>query len=584
MKFNPSQQKAIESDSMRILCLAGAGSGKTRTLTARISRLIDSRIGSSNILALTFTRLAGKEVKERVIEQVGKPLAKNLFSNTFHAFSIKVINETNPEYKGFDIYDQDDKQEIISNIIMEYGINATVKKCLNEWEDPQEKDVVFIKSEYKARLRENNALDLDLILEKCLECLQQPETAEKYRIEYPYVFVDEFQDTNRIQMDILLALNPQNLFCVGDIDQSIYQWRGAIPEYALDFGNYFGEHETIKLEENYRSTRQIVEVANQIIRNNVNRVDKKLIAQRDGEKVEYEQYPTPQEEKESIVEILASHYKDSYSDFAILSRTNAYLEEVATAFRKYDIPYEIVSNQGDILKMVGVKGILNILALINNPANDFVARKVFSEHIQVKELGEIEMFAKINGESLYNCIDHPIKKSFEKIKEKLPFESPRASYREILTNFNIIQDLKEKGLNNRVSEHLQALERLEEWEQVQERLGEDKNLEAFLKYLAIKDIQEKLIKTKDRVKLLTVHASKGLEWKVVFLVGMNQGTFPSRRSENQEEERNLAYVAITRAKDFLYISSTKETTNPWNGNVESQEPSKYLKEGGLIYG
>lgn len=592
MNYNPGQQRAVDSESFKILCVAGAGTGKTKALTGRISRLINERVGSSNILALTFTRMAGKEMKERVIQQVGKGPAKDLFCNTFHAFGLKVINEQSEEFENFQVLDEADREDLIETIKKQFGITLTMKKIMDEWENPIEDKIKFLKNEYLFRLKENNALDLDLILEETLKILRTSK-ADIYRKQYDHIFVDEFQDSNKIQVEIIQALNPQNLFCVGDPDQSIYQWRGAVPEYMINFQEHFGEYELIKLEQNYRSTVQIVDVANKVIRNNLNRVDKNLISNKQGEPVKSFRFTRKENEAEEIIFQIANlKNQGDYSDICILARTNAYIDRVISRLEFYGIPFEVVGRKTDIFNEYMVKDVLGHLQFIYNK-NDFMARKIFQNNISKIELSNIEMKCTTEEIGFWEVLkDYPgsraLKEKVSQIKyleDNLDYINPREAYKKIIQVQDLLAELSKMGLKKQIDKQFQAMERIQRWMDIQEELGEPKDLGAFIKYLTVRDIQNQLMfKTKDKVKVMTIHGSKGLEWKYVFLVGLNDGIFPHRRSLDNEEERNLMYVATTRAKDILYLSWIEESVNDFTGKVTPEKPSRFLIEGGILNG
>lgn len=597
--LNNAQLQAVTSKSKYILCLAGAGTGKTKTLTTRIAYLNQERISCDNMLALTFTRAAGKEMKERVIHLVGEAEGKKLFCNTFHAFCVKVLKE----YGGyldydpdFTIYDQEDRDSILQSIISEFKFKITLKKVLSVFENKTEAltskeitDAAQIHSEYLYRLMKNNAIDLDMLLTETLAILQGHRPAfEDYHNRYEYVFVDEFQDTNDVQMDIIKALNPKNLFVVGDDFQSIYGWRGARIEYILNFDKEYPGCEVIKLEENYRSTKPIVDSANALIKHNEHQTEKVLRTAKPGDKIIFNHYPTETAEIKGIcleIDAETSNIPDNYmyKDHAILARTNKQLAAMAEGLKYYNIPYHLISGNEDPFKVKDVRLLLNMIELALNPKDDALFKKVINfpeKRISDGEFDKLEQHA-IDEELHFMEIPH----SFELIKFKADLKSAldiEGYAGEVFLSFHghfwINEYYTQHARPGTHEAFVKAIEAIGKWQQTQEELGEDKSIQAFLKWLHIKDIQDKLMEEKDAVKLMTVHASKGLEFKNVFIIGMNDGVFPSDKTKDMEEERRLFYVAVTRAKEHLHISRATEVTPPWGYKTLKTLPSKFIGE------
>ena len=596
-QLNEAQRKAVESTSKVILCLAGAGTGKTSTLTNRIAYLQEQRVSCSNMLALTFTRLAGKEMKERVIQLVGESEGKNLFCNTFHAFCLKVLKEWGYLIgydKDFTIYDQEDRESILRVIINEFKYDAhpdEVIDYLNGFFNVKAKNYMDVKGagdEYKNRLLRNDAIDLDGLLIYALKLINKyPKVQQQYNSLYEYVFVDEFQDSNDIQMQLIKTLNPKNLFVVGDDFQSIYGWRNAKPEYIINFEKYYPGCEVIKLEENYRSTAPIITAANNLIAHNENQTKKELRANKDGPDIEYIVAKNISNECNLVCgKVLEG---GSYSDYAVLTRTNKQMDPFIQAFKIFNIPFQVISNKGDPLGKYDVRMILNVMEVVLNPKDDATLKKIINfpeRRLSELQLQEIEKYQVDESISLMEAL-----KSRENITEIQEFISQLNDIYKYITEENSkapmvfyitqnILSLREKYTqekrNNKIQDIELALEIIERWASIQQELGESTDISSFLKWMHIKDIQEKLIEQKDAVKLMTVHSSKGLEFKKVFVVGLNKNVFPSKRGYLQEERR-LLYVAITRAKDKLYLSRSKKALGWGNREILTQE-SQFLNE------
>lgn len=592
--LNAAQKQAVESTCQVILCLAGAGTGKTSTLTNRIAHLHEQRISCNNMMALTFTRLAGKEMKERVISLIGKTEGEKLFCNTFHAFCVKTLKEYGYLLgydKEFTIYDQEDRESIVEKIIEEfkYSKYTDTKKIIGIMEGNRDKDCSEeeqIIKEYCWILKRNNAIDLDMLLTETLKLLKEyPEVQQSYSYQYEYLFVDEFQDTNDIQMQIIKAFNPKYLFVVGDDFQSIYGWRQAKPEYIINFQKYYPDCEIIKLEENYRSTVQIIEAANNLIAHNENQTKKVLRGHKDGPSIEYFEAETIGNEVNIIISRILEDTTE-YSNYAILTRTNKQMEPFIQSFKAFNIPFQIMTNKDDPLKKHDVKMLLNTIEAVLNPRDDNTLKKVINFPISCIKALRMQQIEKVMvDESIYliEAIQtvEEIQDFMHKFNELHRYITEECS--DASTVFYMAQKIlglnkiyAEEKRDNKVQDAETALMAIEKWECIQESLGEGKDISLFLKWLHLKDIQEKLIEKNDAVKLMTVHASKGLEFKNVFVVGMNQNVFPSRRGDI-EEERRLFYVAITRAKEKLYISRAKVSLGWANQEIPTDE-SQFIDE------
>ncbi|MDU2064383.1 MAG: ATP-dependent helicase [Sporomusaceae bacterium] len=590
--LNKEQYQAVTSTAPNILCLAGAGSGKTTVLTRRIAQLHQEyRVGTSNMLALTFTRLAALEMKERVIRLIGDEQGKQLTCSTFHAFAVSVLRRWGHKLgidENFTIYDQEDRDLIIKQIISDFGSRITFKKVITRYElcvDVREEDRKYpeeskVLKEYGYRCRRNNAVDLNRLVDLVVRLWElHPDILAEYQQRFTYVFVDEFQDTNDEQNRMCELLNPKNSFLVGDDFQAIYGWRGANVEHIIKLAQRSGI-EVIKLEENYRSTSCIVAAANALISNNLKQTKKILQARRTGHFVQVKLFENDREEAKAIANKIKSLRETKglqYQDFAVLARTNKQIENIDEIFKSVGIASKKVTTSNDPYKAYAVKGILDWMQFLFNRKDNMALKKVLWKFKSKALLMEqIELMAIQKDISLYDAICETnsmseliqtvrtLDEGIEKQNIYLPSEM-----------FDFISSTL--GINQNVAQLAAAKEAIETWQKSKLAVGENVTVQGFLKYLRYKDVQEKLVENVDAVKLMTVHAAKGLEFNTVFVVGMNQNVFPSKRSEDLEEERRLFYVAITRAKERLCITYSKFAAD-WSGDLQPMEPSDFLYE------
>ncbi|WP_141432441.1 ATP-dependent helicase [Bacillus sp. 03113] len=597
--LNTNQHQAVVSTSPVILCLAGAGSGKTTVLTRRIAHLFhENRIGTSNMLALTFTRLAGKEMKERVIKLVGDSEGKKLFCNTFHAFAVSVLKDWGDRIgieKNFTIYDQEDRASILTTIIDELGKRTTLKKVMFSFEismAPQGTEERKVINEYLYRLRQNNAVDLEKLIAKVVELWKIDfESLQYYRRMYTHIFIDEYQDSNDEQRDMISFLSPPNLFVVGDDFQAIYGWRQAKVEYILNFPKEYPECEIIKLEDNYRSTKTIVAAANNLISHNKKQTKKKLIAHKDGDPITIQMVADERVEYEMIVKKVCELQEKGYSykDIAILSRTNAQLQKTKMELAVSNIPNVLINND-DLMKNRDIRSIVAWLEVITNHKDNralSIALRYPHPFLTQMEESKVKMKALEDDSSHLEVLhqsDFPGVKEFFSIGKKIfktwmdEEETSVSRLFEIAADIlGVLDDYKEKGLNNRIESFESSLNYIRNWEKSKTNLGEDASLSGFLKWLKYRDIHEKLIQEKDAVKLMTVHGSKGLEFPVVIMIGMVEEVFPSKKTNDLEEERRLAYVGFTRAKEKLILSYAANR-QLFNGTLVPAERSRFIDE------
>jgi len=606
-ELNQSQLQAVTSLSSIILVLAGAGTGKTKTLVSRVAYLHQEyRVGCVNMCCLTFTRLAARELKERASKLIGEDQGKKLTACTLHAFAVQVLKEWGFKIgieKNFTIYDQEDRDSILKQIIADFGGKTTVSKtlkfyleypiCAEQDNFPAEFRVI---KEYQYRLRQNNAVDLDkLVPTVVLLWSNHPDALQHCHQTYSHVFIDEFQDTSIDQMEMIRLINPQNLFAVGDDYQSLYSWRGAVVDYIIDFdkpGMYPG-CEVIKLEDNYRSTYNIVTAANRLISYNVNQTKKTLIAHKDGPEIIYFEEPNEFEESYRVLSYLNNlKSKDiSWSNMAILARTNAQVDYLKIFLDRAEIPALRVSSADDLFKKHDIKYLIYWLDFYCNRGDSIHIKQAISFprfFLTELRLKEIEFLALNNDLTFFEALKQfPAAKTIMDILGAIEDGliqnisnngGPASYFKALISVFGIKNIYDTQGLKNRIEDAERAYSYMLQWEISKKEMGENNDVYAFLKWLRYRDIHEKFIlENQDAVRLMTIHGAKGLEFEAVFVVGMNQDVFPSKRTVDPEEERRLCYVALTRAKKYLYLSRVREISG-WGGVPLRTDESQYIKE------
>lgn len=609
--LNQNQKKAVMHKDGPCLVLAGAGSGKTRVLTTRIAYLIDQNIPSYNILAITFTNKAAKEMKERVTNLVSQPLS---FIGTFHSLGVRILKE---EYKcvnldkNFTILDSDDVLSVIKKIEKELNIdpkfcapsyvrnrisfikneNLSFLEIEKYFNTDVEQMVIKIYKEYLDILEKNNSVDFDDLLRLPVKIFKEnKEILEKYQERYQYILVDEYQDTNEVQYQLikLLAAKYHNLFVVGDANQSIYGFRNANFKNILNFEKDYQNCEVITLEENYRSTENILKIANCVIKNNKERKDLELHGVLgEGVKTKYIRCVDGKDEVENVLKEIDHLIREGYSyqDMAVLYRTNAQARSVEEVFLKHNVPYQVVGAYY-FYQRKEIKDLLCYLKLINNPTDDISLRRIINvpkRGIGVVSVDKLESLAWENKTSMFDAITSGKELEFKQLILDLRESAKNLSLTElideILEKTHIKEELsKEKNLENEL-----RLDNLEEFKSItasfEERTG-SVNLDDFLDEISlIADISEHK-SNNNGVTLMTIHSAKGLEFRCVFLIGMEEGIFPHQNSlydsSEIEEERRLCYVGITRAKDRLYLTNAKRRI--LYGKEELNPVSRFIEE------
>lgn len=625
--LNPQQAEAVINTEGPMLIMAGAGSGKTKVLTCRVANLLQKGVRPYRILAITFTNKAAAEMRERVNNMSG-PAAKDVWLFTFHAFCARFLRmeiDKLPGYGGnFAIYDTADSQNLIKQILKEMnlddkrfqpsGILSRISNAKNALQDAvafarqagdfYEQKVADIYSRYEQKLQLNNALDFDDLLMLSIKLLQEnKEVREKYQDRFDYLLVDEYQDTNHAQylLTKFLAAKHRNICVVGDADQSIYGWRGADIQNILDFEKDYPDAKVIKLEQNYRSTQIILDAANAVIENNTGRKPKNLWTEnKSGADIIYFQAVDERDEARFVIEQLQNLQRTEnkkLGDMAILYRTNTQSRIFEEMLIKSGISYNMVGGL-KFYERKEIKDIIAYLRVIFNPADSLSLLRIINvpkRGIGDASLAKIQVYAAANNVSLFEAvsnaaaIDGLSSRFVSKLDDlagiifelmNLAGEAPVEDLIDrVLRDTGYLEELE----NERTPQAQSRIDNLHELISVAQEFAaseEENNLENFLAHVAlVSDIDDTEL-GEDAITLMTLHSSKGLEFPVVFLVGMEEGLFPHARTlmdETEiEEERRLCYVGITRAKEKLFLSSTKMRTI--YGNTVTYPPSRFLQE------
>lgn len=625
--LNPQQAEAVINTEGPMLIMAGAGSGKTKVLTCRVANLLQKGVRPYRILAITFTNKAAAEMRERVNNMSG-PAAKDVWLFTFHAFCARFLRmeiDKLPGYGGnFAIYDTADSQNLIKQILKEMnlddkrfqpsGILSRISNAKNALQDAAafarqagdfyEQKVADIYSRYEQKLQLNNALDFDDLVMLSIKLLQEnKEVREKYQDRFDYLLVDEYQDTNHAQylLTKFLAAKHRNICVVGDADQSIYGWRGADIQNILDFEKDYPDAKVIKLEQNYRSTQIILDAANAVIENNTGRKPKNLWTEnKSGADIIYFQAVDERDEARFVIEQLQNLQRTEnkkLGDMAILYRTNTQSRIFEEMLIKSGISYNMVGGL-KFYERKEIKDIIAYLRVIFNPADSLSLLRIINvpkRGIGDASLAKIQAYAAANNVSLFEAVSNAaaIDGLSSRFVSKLDDLAGIIFELMNLANEAPVEDLIDRVLrdtgyleeleNERTPQAQSRIDNLHELISVAQEFAaseEENNLENFLAHVAlVSDIDDTEL-GEDAITLMTLHSSKGLEFPVVFLVGMEEGLFPHARTlmdETEiEEERRLCYVGITRAKEKLFLSSTKMRTI--YGNTVTYPPSRFLQE------
>ena len=627
-RMNDEQKQAVQTTQGPLLIMAGAGSGKTRVLTHRIAYLLDEKeVNPYNVLAITFTYKAAKEMKERISHLVG-PEAESIWISTFHSMCVRILRRDIDRIgieRNFTIIDPTDQKSVIKEILKKENIDSkkyeprtfigaisNLKNELKTAEDAEKEAndfyammVARVYKGYQNKLLRNHALDFDDLIMMTIQLFDRvPEVLEFYQNKFQYIHVDEYQDTNKAQYTLvnLLASKFQNICVVGDSDQSIYGWRGADIKNILSFEEDYPKAQTIFLERNYRSTKTILTAANEVIRNNSERKPKALWTDNtSGEKIKYYEATTERDEAEYVIrEILKKKREgNNNQDIAILYRTNAQSRVLEETFLKSNIPYTMVGGT-KFYDRKEIKDILSYLRLVSNSNDDISFERIINtpkRGVGPTSVQKIAQYAAMNNLSYFDALGEV---DFIGLSKKVTQEG--ADFYEMMNNLmqqqeflsitELVEQILDKSGYRRMLENEQTIESQSRLENIDEFLSvprdyekntpiEEQSLMNFLTDLSlVADVDNADLEA--GVTLMTMHSAKGLEFKVVFIIGMEESIFPHFRSlqsgeeHEMEEERRIAYVAITRAEQELHLSHA--TTRTLFGRSQANMKSRFLKE------
>lgn len=626
--LNDRQCEAVKHTEGPLLITAGAGSGKTKVLTCRIAHLLELGVAPYRILAITFTNKAAKEMKERVTNLVGAQ-ADSIWLSTFHSFCAKLLRFEVDGFHGytrnFTIYDSSDQLVLVKDCLKKLNLDdkqfmprsvlGTISSAKNVLMDAKafaakasdfyEQKVADVYALYQEKLRENNAVDFDDLLFLAVRLLQEKEDVrEKYQSRFQYILVDEYQDTNHAQYALtkILAARWRNICVVGDADQSIYAWRGADIRNIIDFTRDYPDAASIKLEQNYRSTKTILHAANAVIDNNESRPKKTLWTENPaGNKIIHYQAQTEHDEADYIAGVIYNRHEIShepYGDMVILFRTNAQSRVLEEKLMRYAIPYTMVGGT-KFYDRKEIKDVLAYLRLLYNPEDSLSLTRIINvpkRNIGATTMEHVAAYAEEQGISLFEALSSTDEIPVTK-RAKASLENFAAMIFDLLNDIegkdvlSLIETvIKQTGYGDMLDKEA---EHDPQGESRKENVGEflsvakdymdsnpDGNLQDFLENVALVSDVDDFESSDSKVTLMTLHAAKGLEFPVVFLTGLDEGLFPHSRTlldpSQVEEERRLAYVGITRAERQLYV--TNATTRTMYGRISAYMPSRFLAE------
>ena len=631
--LNPAQREAVEKTEGPVLILAGAGSGKTRVLTTRIGHLIEDKgVQPANILAITFTNKAANEMRERVEETLDSD-ASDMWISTFHSCCVRILRKDINRIgynRSFVIYDSADQVTLVKDCLKELNLSdkvfepkviiSTISGAKDKLYDPKQfkamhmndnrmSKIADVYALYQDRLKRNSALDFDDLIFKTVELLKSDkEVLDYYRNRFKYIMVDEYQDTSKAQYELIkiLAKEHQNICVVGDDDQSIYGWRGADIRNILEFEKDYDNVHVVKLEQNYRSTQIILDAANTVISNNIERKRKRLWSEKkDGELIKIQVAQDEIEESDFVADMIAKISREqnrSYKDFAVLYRANAQSRSVEDALNRSQIPYNIYGGT-KFYERKEIKDLIAYLRVIQNPQDDISIKRIINiprRGIGLRTIEKIEDRASLKQESIYSVlidietnseistkarnsisefVDNVIG-TLRTMREVYPVSKLIEKVIESIDYYGYIDELY-KGNKEEAEERKDNVKEFISVAMEFEQTSEEKDLETFLTGVALtsESSEEEEI---DKVSLMTIHTSKGLEFPVVFIVGMEDGLFPIARAVRSmndseiEEERRLCYVGITRAKEILYLTLTQKRT--LYGKTNPSIASRFMEE------
>lgn len=612
--LNDKQKEAVLYNDGPLLIIAGAGAGKTKTLTSKIAYIIDEHLATPyNILAITFTNKAAKEMRDRLYLLIGDE-ARKLQVSTFHSFGLKLLRE-NYELLGYNrnfvIMDSDDSLTVVKKIIkdLDYdpkvynpkAIRNKISSCKNELISAKayeryavsdyEQVIQKVYEKYEKKLQQNNSVDFDDLLILPIKLFREhQDVLEKYQNLYQYVLIDEYQDTNQAQYILTKMISEKNrrITCVGDDSQSIYSFRGANYKNILNFENDYKDAKTILLEQNYRSTGNILDAANQVIKNNRDRKDKNLWTNKGpGEKIKYYRAYNERDEAQYVIRKIKElvNRNVEYKDIAVLYRTNAQSRVVEEEMLKENLPYRVIGSFY-FYSRKEIKDLIAYLRLIHNSKDNVSLLRVINtpkRGIGLKTIENLTIKADTEGISIYDAIESGKELEFKKTIEKLKSVAEDLTLTELIDKVLDASGMKKELESEQTLEAEVRLENLEEFKSITKAFEEKEgliSLEDFLLEISLVSDVEEYKDDPNRISLMTVHSVKGLEFDHVFVIGMEEGLFPHMNSlmENValEEERRLCYVAITRARDDLHLVNARHRT--LFGKEQVNPVSRFISE------
>lgn len=631
--LNEQQKKGVFTTQGPVLILAGAGSGKTSVLTRRIAYLIENTgVNPWNIMAITFTNKAAGEMRQRVDDIVGYG-SESIWVATFHSTCVRILRRHIDRLgydNSFSIYDTDDQKSVMKEVCKKLDIDTKMLKEktilgaissakdnlitpldyeMSTMGDFNKRKIANAYKEYQSLLKKNNALDFDDIIVKTVELFKAcPDVLENYQNRFQYIMVDEYQDTNTAQFELirLLAQRSRNLCVVGDDDQSIYKFRGANIRNILDFEKVYPEATVIKLEQNYRSTQNILDAANDVIRNNIGRKDKALWTDRGaGNRIHFRPFDNAYEEAEYIASDIKSKKYQGTSDYgqcAVLYRTNAQSRLLEESFIREGIPYDVVGGVNFYARKE-IKDLLAYLKTIDNGKDDLAVKRIINvprRGIGAASVNKVQDYADHMGISFFEALQRldeitAIGKAGEKLRnftvmiQMFRTKLQHGTLEDLITDViettgytNELEESDDEDAEDRLQNIDELISKIVSFEQEREELGEEATLSAFLEEVALVADIDGVDKDDNRVLLMTLHSAKGLEFSQVYLAGMEDGVFPSYMTITSddpaeiEEERRLAYVGITRARDDLTITYAKQRM--MRGETQYNPISRFVKE------
>lgn len=612
--LNEMQKEAVLYNDGPLLIIAGAGAGKTKTLTTKIAYLIEEKnVSPYNILAITFTNKAAKEMKDRIDNLIGS-VAKKIQVSTFHSFGLKLLRE-NYNILGYDsnfvIMDSDDSLSVVKKILKDMNLDPKIynprairnkiSSCKNELMSPKdyerfaasdyEQVVVEVYEKYDKKLKNNNSVDFDDLLILPIELFRKnPDILEKYQNLYKYLLIDEYQDTNEAQYILTKMISQKNrlITCVGDDSQSIYSFRGANYKNILNFEKDYVDAKTILLEQNYRSTSTILDAANQVIKNNRMKKDKKLWTARGiGEKIKYYRAFSERDEAQYVIRKIKelTNKGVEYQDMAVLYRTNAQSRVLEEEMLKENLPYRVIGSFY-FYSRKEIKDLIAYLRLIHNPKDNVSLLRVINtpkRGIGLKTIENLTIKADENETSIFDAITSGKELEFKHIIEKLIAIKEELTLTELIDKVLEASGMKTELESEKTLESEIRLENLEEFKSITKSFEERDgiiSLEEFLLEISLISDVEEYKDDPNKISLMTIHSVKGLEFNHVFVVGLEEGIFPHINSlmdnSELEEERRLCYVAITRAKDDLHLVNARHRT--LFGKEQVNPVSRFISE------